>query len=153
MAGVPLLWQQVHLTDRTMDWHILLAHNHWFTVRLGTHSVRLCARCSGTVVGYFLFILLLQSMDLTAFHTLSAFQQFLLSLLLGIPTAIDWLMQTWGLKESTNSRRAIVGFLVGSGAALLTMSAHPSLWKTLALAGSASAIILAGYVGRWLHNA
>jgi uncharacterized membrane protein len=135
-----------------MDWRILLAHRHWFTVRLGAQSVRLCARCSGTVIGYFLSFLLLRSLDLTGFYALPLFQQFFLSFSLGIPSSIDWLAQTWGLRESTNSRRLVAGFLIGSGAALLTMSALPSLWKTLTLTGPASAIILAGYLGRRLRS-
>ena len=136
--------------DTTMDLQMLLAHTHWFTLRFGTHRVRLCARCSGTVIGYFLFILALYSSDMTGFHSLSSLHQFSISFLMGLPSGIDWLTQTWGVRESINKQRLIFGFLVGSGAALLSMSSLPNFPKTLSLTVSASVVIGAGYLGRWL---
>ncbi len=138
--------------DAAMDLQRLLAHNHWFTLGIGTYRVRLCARCSGTVIGYFLFFLAFRSSDMTSFHSLSSLQQFSASFSMGLPSAVDWLAQTWGLRESTNRRRLIFGFLVGSGAALLSMSSLPNLPKTLSLAASASVVVGAGYLGRWLRR-
>ena len=135
-----------------MDLQRLLAHNHWFTLGTRKYRVRLCARCSGTVVGYFLFILAFRSSDMTSFHGLSSLQQFSASFSMGLPSAVDWLTQTWGLRESTNRLRLVFGFLVGSGAALLSMSSLPDFLKTLSLVASASVIVGSGYLGRWLRR-
>jgi uncharacterized membrane protein len=152
VESLPLLWQHVRLTDLGMDWQTLLAHRHWFTLEFGARRIRLCARCTGTVAGYFLFTVLLQVLDLTGFHALPSFLQFFLSFTLGLPSAIDWLAQTWRLKDSTNARRVMVGALIGAGAALLTVSTLPRTLKTIALAGPASATILVGYLGRKIRS-
>ena len=138
--------------DAAMDLQRLLSHNHWFTLEIGTYRIHLCSRCSGTVIGYFLFIFALRSLDMTSFHSLSSLQQFSASFLMGLPSGVDWLTQTWKLRESTNKRRLIHGFLVGAGAALLSMSSLPNLSKTLSLASSASVVVGAGYLGRWLRT-
>ncbi|MEM2922100.1 MAG: DUF2085 domain-containing protein [Candidatus Bathyarchaeia archaeon] len=130
-----------------MDWQILLAHRHWLTIGFRSRSVRLCARCTGTVVGYLLSIMFLKNLDLTGFLALSPTIQFTLAFILGLPSAVDWLAQTWKLKESTNNRRVLVGILIGSGVALLTVSTLPRTLKTLALAIPASVTISAGYIG------
>ncbi|MEM2094826.1 MAG: hypothetical protein QXI32_05970, partial [Candidatus Bathyarchaeia archaeon] len=59
-----------------MDWQILLAHRHWLTIGFRSRSVRLCARCTGTVVGYLLSIMFLKNLDLTGFLALSPTIQF-----------------------------------------------------------------------------
>ncbi len=133
-----------------MDLQRLLAHNHWFTLGTGTYRVRLCARCSGTVAGFFLFLLAFRNANLESFHGFSTLQQFSLSFLMGLPSAVDWLTQTWGFKESTNRRRVAFGFLVGTGAGLLSLSSLPGFLRTLSLAASAFTVIAAGYLGRWL---
>lgn len=133
-------------------WSVILAHRHWVTFRLWEHEIRLCARCSGTVIGYFSTIFFLSLADLSSFHLLPPLGQISISFQLALPSAIDWLTQTWGYRTSTNSLRLSLGFLVGFGAGLLSLSPLTGTTKTLSLACLAFLVIAMGYVGRKLRN-
>jgi len=132
------------------DWGLLLHHNHWLTLRMGRHELRLCARCSGTVLGYFSSQLLQPFIYLVGFGTLNPPWQVALAYALALPSGIDWLTQTWNLRLSTNRIRFSAGFLIGIGAGLLGLSSLPSLTKLLILAYSSLGVVSMGYLGRRL---
>ncbi|HEX9915620.1 MAG TPA: DUF2085 domain-containing protein, partial [Candidatus Bathyarchaeia archaeon] len=71
-------------------------------------ELRLCARCSGYVVGLAAPALL--SADPTA---LSPAARLPALILLAAPLALDWVTQSWGLRESTNPVRLATGILMG----------------------------------------
>lgn len=88
----------------------LLAHNHWFTVNLCGLRVRLCARCSGYLIGFaapFIFLgNLFGSVELTGVPGY-------VFLALAAPLVLDWVTQSWGYRESTNGVRLVTGILMG----------------------------------------
>jgi uncharacterized membrane protein len=86
----------------------LLAHDHWFTLSLLGRELRLCARCSGYLIGFVAPTLL--SVDPQML--LGSSVQWLI-LLLAAPLALDWVTQSWGLRESTNPARLATGILMG----------------------------------------
>jgi uncharacterized membrane protein len=133
-----------------MDWRLLLRHHHWLTLRVGSHRVSLCARCSGTVLGYACSLTLQPLVYLVGFGLLAPFWQVIFAFVLALPSGIDWLTQTWGLRLSTNRIRFSAGLLIGGGACLLGFSSLPSITKFLILANSAVAIMCIGYLGRRL---
>jgi len=134
------------------DWRLLLSHNHWLTLRLGPHEVRLCARCSGTVLGYLSSRLLQPLIGQAGFSILDPFWQVALAFALALPSGIDWLTQTWGLRLSTNRTRLLAGLLIGIGAGLLGLSSLPSPTKLLVLACSSLGVVFIGYLGRRLRG-
>ena len=87
----------------------LLAHDHWFTLSLLGRELRLCARCSGYLIGFAAPALL--SADPQAL--LGPGLQWLALLLLAAPLTLDWVTQSWGLRESTNPVRLATGILMG----------------------------------------
>lgn len=130
------------------DWRLLIRHNHWLTLRIGGHEARICARCSGTVIGYFSSILLRSLVYALGFSLLSPTSQLLIALAFAAPSGVDWVSQTWGLRLSTNSTRFGVGLLIGFGAGLLGLSALAREEKIMFLTSTAVATISAGYLGR-----
>lgn len=131
-----------------MDWRPLLRHDHWLTIRFGNHYVCLCARCSGTVLGFVSTLLLAPFFFLATYRTLAPSVQIVLALLLALPSGIDWITQKWGLRKSSNPTRFFVGVMIGSGACILGSSSLPSLVKSLILASSAIFVMLVGYLGK-----
>jgi uncharacterized membrane protein len=130
------------------DWRLLLSHNHYLTIKIGRHEARLCARCSGTVLGYFSSQLLQPFTYSIGFGSLNPLLQVVLAFSLALPSGIDWLTQTWGFRLSTNRTRFLVGLLIGIGAGLLGLSSQPSLTKLLILAYSSLGVVSIGYLGR-----
>jgi uncharacterized membrane protein len=86
----------------------LLAHDHWFTLSLLGRELRLCARCSGYIIGFAAPVLLSVDPQLLLGST-----QWLILILLAAPLALDWVTQSWGLRESTNPLRMATGILMG----------------------------------------
>ena len=78
-------------------------------LRLLKREIYLCARCTGTFLGY-----------LTASIFKIAFQSILYPTMLGIPALIDWSTQKLSLRESCNPIRVLTGFLLGVGFATIT---------------------------------
>ncbi|MCJ7632295.1 DUF2085 domain-containing protein [Candidatus Bathyarchaeota archaeon] len=130
-------------------WGQVLAHSHWLTLHVFGRELRLCARCSGMVLG---FVGSKIVVNITAFFTaplplsigvLSAF-------LLFLPTIIDWTTQSWGARQSTNSLRSMTGFLNGMGIVSLSLSDGSLLSKVGILTGCGIGIVLVGFLGRRL---
>ena len=120
----------------------LLAHDHWFTLSLLGRELRLCARCSGYLIGFAAPTLL--SDDPQAL--LGPGLQWLALLLLATPLALDWVTQSWGLRESTNPLRLATGILMGLDIYLLyglSIQARETI-----LVGAALLVASAGHLGK-----
>jgi len=96
-----------------MDIWRLLAHRNWFTLRALGLELRLCSRCSGYLAG---FLFLTAARSVTGLQALQAFpiqNQFIICMLFAMPLILDWLTQSWGLRESDNVVRFITGAILG----------------------------------------
>lgn len=83
------------------------------------YQLPVCARCSGAILGY---IIAIPAFFLFGFYGI--FSVFCL-----IPMTIDWFIQFFKIKESTNRRRLITGILGGYG--ILSLQLY--LFKTIFL--------------------
>lgn len=128
---------------RKFDWRLLLSHSHWIEVRLNGWSLRLCARCSGTVAG---FLAIFAPLSLTGGKIPAAAAP--LCFILAAPAAVDWVTQSWGLRESNNGLRLSTGFLEGAGVALLSTAPLPLTLKLGVLFYFAASILALGWAGR-----
>ena len=92
----------------------LLAHNHWLTLNVFRYELRLCARCSGYLLG-FIAPLLLSGRVADLSESLDIRLQLIACFLLAMPYAVDWVTQSWELRESSNRVRLATGILLGMG--------------------------------------
>lgn len=131
-----------------MNWRSLFRHNHWLTLNISNHQIHVCARCSGTVLGYFSALCLQPLILLTGFGSLTSFLQVIFAFIFALPSGVDWVTQTWGLRLSTNTIRLFVGFLIGNGIYLMNLSSLTYLLKVITLSYLTFATISLGYLGR-----
>jgi len=125
----------------------LFAHQHWFTLRALGLELRLCARCSGYIVGFLSFTVLGGVAVPLAFRTLSFQYQLLIWAMLTAPMAVDWLTQSWGLRESNNALRFVTG--VSLGAVVSLYSSVTSMPNSVPFFVSAmSAVAVIGLLGK-----
>ena len=91
-------------------WRIL-AHNHWFTIRLFDLILRLCARCSGYLSGlaFLVFSRSFQSYNFLNNHHFSK----IAIIIMPLPLIFDWVTQKWSLRKSNNQIRILTGILTG----------------------------------------
>ena len=92
----------------------LLAHNHWITLNLKGYEVKICARCSGYLLGFIVPHLGYRILGLDSPIFIDPFWQ-LACFLLVLPLAVDWITQSWGLRRGNNRVRLLSGFFVGLG--------------------------------------
>ena len=104
----------------------LLAHNHWFTLRLFNYKIRLCARCSGYLTGLFIYYTIPIIRDLKIMQW-SQSSSVYYSLLLSTPVILDWLTQAWGIRTSSNPLRFLTGISMGIGLGLFSQISSGSL--------------------------
>jgi uncharacterized membrane protein len=90
----------------------LLAHHHWVTLNLYGYELRLCARCSGYLLG-FTVPLLASSHIMKLSESLDVKVLLIACFLMALPYVVDWLTQSWGMRKSSNGMRLITGFLMG----------------------------------------
>jgi uncharacterized membrane protein len=90
----------------------LLAHNHWFELEIHGYKIRLCARCSGYATGLIFAFLILYFLRIEPLTLLGNFW-LLVSLFLALPLIVDWLTQSWGLRNGSNEIRFISGLILG----------------------------------------
>lgn len=121
-----------------IEWSSLIAHRHYIEVKSGKWSLRVCARCTGVVLGFTSFITLVTLLTIT--FTLPIELLILSSIALTLPAITDWLTQSWGLRESTNALRLLTGMGEGAGVALLSFLPLPFLDKMVLL------LLLMGFV-------
>jgi uncharacterized membrane protein len=110
-------------------------------------ELRLCARCSGYLVGFLSFTALGGVAGLPAFRTLPFQHQLLICAILTAPTAVDWLTQSLGLRESNNALRFITGASLGAVVSLY--SSITSMPNSIPIFVSAmSAVAVVGLLGK-----
>jgi len=95
--------------------HTAEKHHRCIHLKLGSHELHLCARCTGSTIGLAiglpLVLLLLTSVQFENYApALTAF--------LAIPAFIDWSTQRLGIRESQNAIRLVTGMLLGFSSAL-----------------------------------
>jgi uncharacterized membrane protein len=125
----------------------LLAHNHWFTIRVLGREVRLCARCSGYIMGFLAAIALHSLMGSQLFRSLPVNLQFTVCLLTLLPLAVDWLTQSWGWRKSSNGLRLLTGVALGTGVFLFSLVDSAHSLKNSFFVSTAVAIVFFGLAG------
>lgn len=129
-----------------MEFWRILAHRHWFTLRILGEEIRLCARCSGYVLGLFI-LFVIGGWILPAFGSLNLPLQVLLCLIMASPLMLDWLTQKWGVRESNNGMRMLTGGILGAVVPLYVSIDAPLMTKRYLFLYSALSILLLGYFG------
>jgi uncharacterized membrane protein len=132
------------------DWNLLIRHGHWITIDFGKRRLSVCARCSGTILGFFSLIALVNIIELSAFANLQFQEQLMICILLALPAGLDWLSQAYGLRESTNFLRGTTGFLEGASVALFSTSAAPMDSKFAVVLIVGGVISILGLLGKKL---
>lgn len=125
----------------------LLAHRNWFTLRAFGLELRLCSRCSGYLAG---FLFLTASRSVTGPQALQALPtqlQFIICMLFAMPLILDWLTQSWGLRESDNFTRFITGAILGIGVSLYSVTEFLPDLKAPLFVLTALAVALIGLIG------
>ena len=122
----------------------LLAHQHWITLRLFKREVRLCARCTGYVIGFLVYLFIHNFSDLHLFYSLEIQSQLYLCSLFAIPLMFDWITQSWGWRDSNNRLRLITGTVLGLGVALLLSTEATFYTKATLCFGLAGGIVSLG---------
>ncbi len=89
------------------------------TLNLYGYELRLCARCSGYLLG-FTAPLLVSGIVADLSESLDVRVQLIACLLTAIPYVVDWLTQSWGMRESSNGIRLTTGILLGMGVFLFS---------------------------------
>lgn len=126
----------------------LLAHGHWFSLRLHGRELRLCARCSGYVVGA-VSVLVLRLFDGLGFYgSLDVAQQVLICLFLLMPASVDWATQARGWRQSNNGLRLVTGAAMGVSVFLFLFIEATKFTKAMFVVYTCALIFLAGAAGR-----
>jgi uncharacterized membrane protein len=125
----------------------LLAHNHWFTLNLLGYRVRLCARCSGYLLGFASPLLFLGLISAPlAFMDVGVKQ--LVFFLLAVPLVFDWVTQSWGMRKSSNYVRLATGVLMGLDVFLFSRFSGDFLNGVLIFVSAALAVTVVGLFGK-----
>lgn len=123
--------------------HMLLSHHppslygHCLRVSFMGRSIYLCGRCTGIYGGLAIGIIFIVLFNISL--TPSWFW-FLLSVIFGFSTVVDWMSQRLTPRKTTNHVRAITGFFSGFGLAIIFLLGD-LFYMLVALA------IMAGSVG------
>jgi uncharacterized membrane protein len=126
----------------------LLAHNHWFTLNILGHEVRVCARCSGYILGLAAPLLFFQTIG-TEVSTLTGLIWQLVCLLLALPLVFDWVTQSWGLRKGDNTVRLASGIILGLDLFIFMMLGISLDLKRLIFVATAIMILIIGGIGKW----
>jgi len=145
--------------DRTDDvkegLHMLLSHHppslygHCLRISFMGHSMYLCGRCTGIYggLGFGLVFLVLLNVNLTP-----SWFWFMLSVVLGFSTVVDWMSQRLTPRKTTNHIRAITGFLSGFGLAVIFLLGD-LFYMMVALAIMAGSVGIVGIIENRRRNA
>ena len=126
----------------------LLAHNHWFTLNLYGYEVRLCARCSGYLLGLIAPLLVHNYLGIDLLGFLGPDFQMRAVVLFALPYAFDWVTQSWGVRESRNGLRLATGILLGVDIFVFSRLGGSLLTRRLIFVGVALSVALMGYFGK-----
>jgi uncharacterized membrane protein len=126
----------------------LVAHRHWITLDVFGRRLRLCARCTGYALGFLALTAAIGLQGLQFFGSLSLLHQVSVCLLLLAPLTLDWMTQSWGLRESNNGLRLLTGFFLGSGVSLFSLVDATRNFRVLFYLYAAMVIALGGTIGK-----
>jgi len=126
----------------------LVAHRHWITLDVLGRKLRLCARCTGYALGFLAVTAVISLQGLQFFGSLQPLHQVSACLLLLAPLTLDWMTQSWGLRESNNGLRLLTGFSLGSGVSLFSLVDATRNFKVLFYLYAAMVIALGGTLGK-----
>lgn len=123
-------------------WMKLLAHRHWITLRFFDKKLRLCARCTGIVLGFVSLRVgtILLSLSIVIPSTIG----FILAFLFALPSIIDWMTHNLKFRQSKNNLRMLTGFLEGGGIGLLSLTNLSLPLRILTIALIGTSVILIG---------
>ncbi len=130
----------------------LVAHRHWITLDVFGRRLRLCARCTGYSLGFLTLTAVISLQGLRFFGSLSPLYQVSVCLLLLAPLTLDWMTQSWGLRESNNGLRLLTGLFLGSGVSLFSLVDATQGFKVLFYLYAAMVIGLGGTIGKRLRG-
>jgi len=130
----------------------LVAHRHWITLDVFGRRLRLCARCTGDPLGSLALTAVIGLKGLQFFGSLSPLYQVSVCIILLAPLTLDWLTQSWGLRESNNGLRLLTGLFLGSGVSLFSLVNATRNFKVLFYLYAAMVIALGGTIGKRLRG-
>ena len=123
----------------------LVAHRHWITIPLPGGEVRVCARCTGYLVGLSTATYTIGRSLLSQFQSLGILIQWIIILTFLAPFVLDWVGKKWGLHESNNSQRLLTGFLMGFSLFLSQYLSVSREFRTVSIVLLAALILLLGH--------
>jgi uncharacterized membrane protein len=126
----------------------LVAHRHWITLDVFGRRLRLCARCTGYALGFLALTAVISLRGLRFFGSLSPLHQVSVCLLLLAPLTLDWITQSWGLRESNNGLRLLTGLFLGAGVSLFSLVDVTKNFRVLFYLYTAMIIVLGGTIGK-----
>ena len=132
-------------------WRIV-AHRHWITLRIFDREMRVCARCSGYLIGFLGLTVFSNFLVLPIFHSFKNLQQLFLCFLFAVPLTYDWLTQSWGLRDSNNRLRLLTGAVLGVGVSLLYSSEATPFFRAQFYVSIAALIAGFGLIGEFLSE-
>ena len=125
-----------------------MAHRHWITLDIFGRRLRLCARCTGYTLGFLALTAVISVQGLRFFGSLSPLYQVSVCLLLLAPLTLDWMTQSWGLRESNNGLRLLTGLFLGAGVSLFSLVDVTRNFRVLFYLYTAMIIVLGGTIGK-----
>ena len=126
----------------------LVAHRHWITLDVFGRRLRLCARCTGYALGFLAVTAVISLQGLPFFGSLSPLYQVSVCLILLAPLTLDWMTQSWGLRESSNGLRLLTGIFLGSSVSLFSLVNATRNFRVLFYLYAAMIIALGGIIGK-----
>jgi uncharacterized membrane protein len=134
-----------------MEYWRLLAHNHWITLNIFGRKLRVCARCSGYILGFSLPFLFFKSLNIR--FSLISNEWLLVCFLLAIPITLDWVTQSFGLRNSSNSVRMFTGILLGFNLYIYTLLNINMEMKKILFVTITLVIFIIGNLGKFKFKA
>jgi len=110
-------------------------------------ELRLCSRCSGYLAGFLFLTASRGVVGLQALQAVPTQLQFIICMLFAMPLILDWLTQSWGLRESDDVTRFITGAMLGIGVSLYSATEFLPDLKAPLLVLTALAVALIGLIG------
>jgi uncharacterized membrane protein len=143
-----LLWDQADKgIGKKLEYWKLLAHNHYFTLNIFGHKLRLCARCSGYLLGILTSIFYFNYLSNPLVFLDLGFQQ-QTCVILALPYALDWITQSWGFRESSNPVRLVTGILLGVDLILFSSIGSSLQESRITFVGGVLFVAFIGYLGK-----
>ena len=110
----------------------LFAQQNWITLQVFNKKLRLCARCTGIVLGF--IFLRLGTVLFSSSFALPATTGVILAFSFALPSIIDWLTSKLQLRHSNNTVRMLTGTFEGGGIGLLSLTSLSQSLRILIIA-------------------